>query len=1266
MKKLRRRDGSCPSIGKNQVDSTDHHGMMPPGPSSFNHASFTSDPSLSIHHLPTTFNPIFTILLTENSLTPTSFPVLCCRSLLSVSPHATIGIVVPPTFDLISLQKRMTSLLSPQTPIEYIYATFRTNSPTYSQLKLEIASFADRFDPIIIMNTDMIFLKDIIPSVSTFFESQKLIALTHQPISPSSLYHSITHHPDESRKSTSYLLIRSSFISLLFSTWAKIWDAKKQDPFLLNPSDPSEVLFIPQDLIEQTSFSIALNKALSLISPAQNSQAQAISQIQRSSLLVDKNLVARQTLLDQVISENQSFSDPGMYLTNEGQYESPNINTTIPSPAMLNTKSTSLTHINTENPCLTPDFSKEDQSHIVSPFPNSQKHIQSTLLSEQYGSDSPKLELLEYHTSPADAIATTIDSRPQSVNSASNLSPFLHLYPIVPVNTDLEQHGTSERTHSVLYTAESNRHQDYEQNRTDLPKPPFSETKNRGTLENLVDSPSPQDRKSPLFPPLVQAEGSRNILKRSYSFTQMEGQKNSHPTHRSPTMTDGFIPPKAESYKIELPMMHRSEPPKPKEDTDLLLSSLSIQSSQTPRIGPIRPKSVVLLPSREKNVDRETSPHLLLDGGQTNSPLFRDINGSPYLRPFTRTSSRILPLVDTPTLMMSPTFRPSHSHSGSEQSGTTHTSRPNSLTDIFEDDSVKLPISAPTIGIAKKNGVWRADTRGNHVSASGDTSSDFLQSLHTLHHRPSSLLNSIVVPLDHADRVISIQTHPSPNPVRQERPQHSKPSKNQNPEAHTKPTEEFEFPHPRPFESTIQVVSLSRPSAIHATSISPLVQGQPIPQFCPCCGKSLAKPEVVAGSISNDSSSEHFDWGSRGGQVDGLSQTPTCSKVTPEQPSTDSYAEMDSYQKLRLRFRRNRAEGEEHQGKVLNTGNTPRTNYTFEDAAVLSRFYQPPDSTPQSAAASPNTSHREVHFRQSETAVLRAQCAISPNNNFENQWTQMSSGVGDLILSHATVKNAKVRDVSNFGSPSSPFELVNSMDTSQNSRAQVKSRLTDSTQSSQLNSARPLAVTESLPVPSQSSRHPFNIDLRNQPLITAQPNPFQPFIPSQRRTRSEIVLDPPEVAAQRRTMSDPQVDSPRMNQTEVGEDILFDYTKYSQHGIRTLRFNDLVNPVQDQGGTSSPSEADYDQDYTEHEEEIEKRYNSKIDLVTGVRTYHSPEGTHNISNTHQPTKRTQLLKQKESRPSRKSNDVSVSIVVHVIQPRINQEELLIEERKGRD
>ncbi|KAK2958102.1 hypothetical protein BLNAU_7029 [Blattamonas nauphoetae] len=806
----------------------------------------------------------------------------------------------------------------------------------------------------------------------------------------------------------------------------------------------------------------------------------------------------------------------------------------------------------------------------------------------------------------------------------------------------------------------------------------FSETKNRGTLENLVDSPSPQDRKSPLFPPLVQAEGSRNILKRSYSFTQMEGQKNSHPTHRSPTMTDGFIPPKAESYKIELPMMHRSEPPKPKEDTDLLLSSLSIQSSQTPRIGPIRPKSVVLLPSREKNVDRETSPHLLLDGGQTNSPLFRDINGSPYLRPFTRTSSRILPLVDTPTLMMSPTFRPSHSHSGSEQSGTTHTSRPNSLTDIFEDDSVKLPISAPTIGIAKKNGVWRADTRGNHVSASGDTSSDFLQSLHTLHHRPSSLLNSIVVPLDHADRVISIQTHPSPNPVRQERPQHSKPSKNQNPEAHTKPTEEFEFPHPRPFESTIQVVSLSRPSAIHATSISPLVQGQPIPQSgdfnssvsscssasthfdwgsrgqadlllsspiptdsAPVVAKSLAKPEVVAGSISNDSSSEHFDWGSRGGQVDGLSQTPTCSKVTPEQPSTDSYAEMDSYQKLRLRFRRNRAEGEEHQGKVLNTGNTPRTNYTFEDAAVLSRFYQPPDSTPQSAAASPNTSHREVHFRQSETAVLRAQCAISPNNNFENQWTQMSSGVGDLILSHATVKNAKVRDVSNFGSPSSPFELVNSMDTSQNSRAQVKSRLTDSTQSSQLNSARPLAVTESLPVPSQSSRHPFNIDLRNQPLITAQPNPFQPFIPSQRRTRSEIVLDPPEVAAQRRTMSDPQVDSPRMNQTEVGEDILFDYTKYSQHGIRTLRFNDLVNPVQDQGGTSSPSEADYDQDYTEHEEEIEKRYNSKIDLVTGVRTYHSPEGTHNISNTHQPTKRTQLLKQKESRPSRKrSNDLS--------------------------
>ncbi|KAK2958101.1 hypothetical protein BLNAU_7028 [Blattamonas nauphoetae] len=152
-----------------------------PGPSSFNHASFTSDPSLSIHHLPTTFNPIFTILLTENSLTPTSFPVLCCRSLLSVSPHATIGIVVPPTFDLISLQKA---------DDEFVIST---NS---DRLKLEIASFADRFDPIIIMNTDMIFLKDIIPSVSTFFESQKLIALTHQPISPSSLYHSITHHPD--------------------------------------------------------------------------------------------------------------------------------------------------------------------------------------------------------------------------------------------------------------------------------------------------------------------------------------------------------------------------------------------------------------------------------------------------------------------------------------------------------------------------------------------------------------------------------------------------------------------------------------------------------------------------------------------------------------------------------------------------------------------------------------------------------------------------------------------------------------------------------------------------------------------------------------------------------------------------------------------------------------------------------------------------------------------------------------------------------------
>ncbi|KAK2954196.1 hypothetical protein BLNAU_10851 [Blattamonas nauphoetae] len=601
----------------------------------------------------TSFHPIFVALFSEESPSPTSFSVQCFKSLLSVSPGVSLGVIVGQNVDLEKLKLSLDSLLSPQTSIDYI-PFFSENETTISpQMKLKSKAFASKYDPIVVMDTELYFVKDIIPSLKSFHESTKLIALTQSPLTHATLVKTVLQDPNTLRKLTSYLVVRSSLIISLFTNWENHWKELHQKPVLSNPLNPQESTTVPFDLLEQVSFNLALNKTLSIFDSTPNVQQQVVDHLPRTSFYVEKEVV--HGLVGNGISQSSNRSllnTPAMSVYSSASNESPRLPSSTKVSTTFVSNAITITHgLNEENEPDTPNVATTNRplsvhSEIVRRYHDSPsvwtmgENVEREQREAEQRSQSPSL------LHQPSLIRNQDQSNPQEPHKYGRIffsdspSPYMPSYPLVPLNHEgefiAEQPVRLDDTHqtdiNVSFSLNPAQHyvrqsdakeKIHSSNSTSPSFHPHSDPK-------LIASPAPQQPSS---------RWSKGRTRRSLSTSGMEDSKHSDSVVHSSRFSSSFENKKMQTFRIELPMVHRSKPPKPTEETDALLSSLSLASSLTPNFR--RPPQNASSPVHQPN--QSLPPQSSSAVQEIHRSPMTGVNFSPYHCSSNRTSSRILP-----------------------------------------------------------------------------------------------------------------------------------------------------------------------------------------------------------------------------------------------------------------------------------------------------------------------------------------------------------------------------------------------------------------------------------------------------------------------------------------------------------------------------------------------------------------------------------------------------------------------------------------------
>ncbi|KAK2960986.1 hypothetical protein BLNAU_4073 [Blattamonas nauphoetae] len=178
-----------------------------------------------------TFSPLYVIVISNPTPSPTSHEIQWISSLLSVLPNATVGIVTPPTICHSNLKLSLATLFPTATIFVFpiLFSSPICMHDPYNNY--QPIQFMEQYDPIIMTDPCSLFLSDPTPSVQSFYSNS-----TSHSLSSHSFLHRNSTEPiphtfllsrlkglNDHIHPCSVLMIKSSFANSLFSAWADFW-----------------------------------------------------------------------------------------------------------------------------------------------------------------------------------------------------------------------------------------------------------------------------------------------------------------------------------------------------------------------------------------------------------------------------------------------------------------------------------------------------------------------------------------------------------------------------------------------------------------------------------------------------------------------------------------------------------------------------------------------------------------------------------------------------------------------------------------------------------------------------------------------------------------------------------------------------------------------------------------------------------------------------------------------------------------------------------